>query len=210
MTSLLTTLWDLSLCCWKWVQQRYDCELLVLSVPSSRYHEQNPSPPLVLCPSLHLFIHWSHPPFQSKLQKFSPKPCIWPQIRLPGNPMAFTPSLLLRNPAQIGIFFVKPKTENQVTWIIISPCFKFPFLKVETVMTQPLHHSKNQIEWCCKMAFISLNAAHLWGVETVILSFSVYTFCLNNGLECFCISYWEDIIGYFPNRVVMRTKWVNT
>ena len=111
---------------------------------------------------------------------------------------------------RLVFFLVKPKTENQVTWIIISPHFKFPFLKVETVMTQPLHHSKNRIEWCCKMAFISLNAAHLWGVETVILSFSVYTFCLNNGLECFSVSYWEDIIGYFPNRVVMRAKWVKT
>ena len=49
MTSLLTALWDLSLCCWKWVQHSYGCALLVLSVYGSRHHEQNDSPPHVLC-----------------------------------------------------------------------------------------------------------------------------------------------------------------
>lgn len=83
----------------------------------------------IIPPSISTFVHTLFSSTVStKLWKFSFIPYVWPQASFPRNPLA---SLYrFRIPAQIsGLMNYLPSSH-----------FNFLFLKVETVMNQPLHH----------------------------------------------------------------------
>lgn len=85
----------------------------------------------IIPPSISTFVHTViSSTISTKLWKFSFIPYVWPQASFPRNPLSLAPRYRFEIPAQISGLM------NYLT----SPHFKFLFLKVETVMTQPLHH----------------------------------------------------------------------
>lgn len=123
MISLLTALWGLTLCCWISTDMTIPCWLYLCMAQATMNRE-------IIPPSIFTFVHsLISSTISTKLWKFNFIHYVITQASFQKNcPLA--PLYRFWIPAQISGFM------NYLT----SPHFKFLLLKVETVMTQPLHH----------------------------------------------------------------------